>query len=152
MGAYRHILVAIDFGADHAQVLQRAVNLARSEQARLSLVHVVEYLHVDLANELVLPQDVQLEAQIVDTAKRKLSEMAATIELPASQTAIGQWVEMGSTKQEILRVAEEQDVDLILIGSHGRHGLGRLLGSTTNAVLHGAYCDVLAVRIKDMHK
>ena len=146
MGAYRHILVAIDFGPDHAQVLQRAVKLAKSEQARLSLVHVVEYLHVDLANELVLPQDVQLEAQIVETAKRKLGALADAVDLPAP---IGQWVEMGSTKQEILRIAEEQDADLILIGSHGRHGLGRLLGSTTNAVLHGAACDVLAVRIKE---
>lgn len=149
MGAYRHILVAIDFGADHAQVLQRAVKLAKSEQAQLSLVHVVEYLHVDLANELVLPQDVQLETQIVATAKRKLSEMATDIDLP---TPIGRWVEMGSTKQEILRVAEEQAADLILIGSHGRHGLGRLLGSTANAILHGAHCDVLAVRITDTRK
>jgi universal stress protein A len=40
------------------------------------------------------------------------------------------------------------DVDLIVIGSHGREGIQRLLGSTANAVLHGAPCDVLAVRIK----
>lgn len=45
-------------------------------------------------------------------------------------------------------MAEEQKADLIVIGSHGRHGLGRLLGSTANGVLQGAPCDVLAVRIR----
>lgn len=145
MEAYRHILVALDFGADHTQIVERAVQLARAEGSRLSLVHVVEYLHVDLANELVLPQDVQLEAQIVETARRKLADIAATIDIGQS---VAHWIEMGSTKQEINRVAEEQGVDLILIGSHGRHGLGRLLGSTANAILHGAPCDVLAVRIR----
>ena len=144
MEAYRHILAALDFGADHKQVVERAVQIAKATGARLSLVHVVEYLHVDLANELVLPQDVQLEAQIVETAHRKLAEIAATIQIGQP---IAHWVEMGSTKQEINRVAEEQGADLLLIGSHGRHGLGRLLGSTANAVLHGAPCDVLAVRI-----
>jgi nucleotide-binding universal stress UspA family protein len=55
----------------------------------------------------------------------------------------------GSTRREILRLAKELDTNLIVIGSHGREGIQRLLGSTANAVLHGAPCDVLAVRIKD---
>lgn len=148
MGTYRHILVAVDFGAGHEQVIDRAKSLAQTEGARVSLVHVVEYLHVDLANELVLPQDVELEAQLVATAKRKLETLAAALAPAPSGAPIDQRVEMGSTKTEVLRVAEEQGADLIVIGSHGRHGLGRLLGSTANAVLHGAACDVLAVRIR----
>jgi len=50
---------------------------------------------------------------------------------------------------EIIKIAEENNVDLIIVGSHGRHGLALLLGSTANGVLHHAKCDVLAVRIKD---
>lgn len=146
MGAYRNILVAVDFGAGHEQVLERANALAAAEGARLGLVHVVEFLHIDLASELVLPQDVELEAQIVATARGKLERIAADLR---SEQPVSQWVEMGSTKQEILRVAEEQAADLIVIGSHGRHGLGRLLGATANAILHGAPCDVLAVRIRE---
>ena len=46
-------------------------------------------------------------------------------------------------------MARQQGVDLIVIGGHGRHGLALLLGSTANAVLHGAPCDGLAVRIRD---
>ncbi len=47
----------------------------------------------------------------------------------------------------ILSYAAAQQVDLIVTGSHGRSGVSRLLGSTTNGILHGANCDVLAVRI-----
>jgi universal stress protein A len=57
------------------------------------------------------------------------------------------WVELGATKFEIARVAKENTFDLIVVGSHGRHGVALLLGSTANAVLHGAPCDVLAVRV-----
>lgn len=146
MSAYRHILVAIDFGPDNIQVIERATALAQSNETQLSLIHVVEFLHIDLANELVLPQDMELEAQLVTTAHKKLAEMAQGIRLT---NPIGQWVEMGSTKQEILRIAEEQEIDLIVIGSHSRHGLSRLLGSTANAILHGAPCDVLSVRIRE---
>ena len=56
---------------------------------------------------------------------------------------------MGSPKTEIVRVANEHKVDLIIVGSHGRHGLALLLGSTANGVLHHATCDVLAVRLRD---
>jgi universal stress protein A len=50
---------------------------------------------------------------------------------------------------EIVRVAEEESADLIIVGSHGRHGLALLLGSTANNVLHHAPCDVMAVRLPD---
>jgi len=49
---------------------------------------------------------------------------------------------------EIHRLAKDQGLDLIVVGSHGRHGLSLLLGSTSTGVLHGAKCDVLAVRIQ----
>ena len=72
-----------------------------------------------------------------------LQEMATLTSLVAQQPG------RGSTRREILRLAKELDTNLIVIGSHGREGIQRLLGSTANAVLHGAPCDVLAVRIKD---
>ena len=54
----------------------------------------------------------------------------------------------GQPRQEIHQLASEQQCDLIVVGSHGRHGLALLLGSTANDLLHGAPCDVLAVRLK----
>ncbi|MCY1401873.1 Universal stress protein family protein [compost metagenome] len=53
----------------------------------------------------------------------------------------------GQPRQEIHNLAKEDGCDLIVVGSHGRHGLALLLGSTANDVLHGAPCDVLAVRL-----
>jgi len=44
---------------------------------------------------------------------------------------------------------KKHNTDLVIVGSHGRHGVRLLLGSTANAVLHGAECDVLAVRVQD---
>jgi universal stress protein A len=58
-----------------------------------------------------------------------------------------QIVAIGRPESEIHRLAKEHDVDLIIVGSHGRKGLQLLLGSTANGVLHGTECDVLAVRI-----
>ena len=54
----------------------------------------------------------------------------------------------GQPRQEIHSFAKEHHCDLIVVGSHGRHGLALLLGSTANDVLHGAPCDVLAVSLK----
>ena len=53
---------------------------------------------------------------------------------------------LGSTKHEVLSMAKDKQVDLIVAGSHGKHGLALLLGSTANAILNSAECDVLIVR------
>ncbi len=59
------------------------------------------------------------------------------------------YVEIGPPKSKILEIAENIAADLIICGSHGRHGLSLLLGSTANAILHGAKCDVLTVRLPE---
>ncbi len=77
-------------------------------------------------------------------ARKTLDEMAHRLGTEDAE----QWVVSApSTKEGILDAAREHGVDLIVVGSHGRHGLALLLGSTANAVLHGAPCDVLAVRL-----
>lgn len=58
------------------------------------------------------------------------------------------YLEQGNPATEIKAKAEQIQADLIVIGTHGRHGLGLLLGSTANGVLHGVECDVLTVRIR----
>jgi universal stress protein A len=145
MTGYNHILLAVDFSSSAHAVGQRACQLRAASEARLSLIHVVEFMQVDLSNELLLPQDLELDRELLETARRRLQEYAAKLGLDGCP----QHVSQGSTRREILGFAEEHDVDLIVLGSHGRHGLQLLLGSTANAVLHGAPCDVLAVRVED---
>jgi universal stress protein A len=140
--AYQHLLAAVDFSSGSEAMMQRTMDLVNRYGARLSVIHVVEYLPVALDAELMLPPLAGVEEQLMDNARKRLEHL--TNSLGADQAS--QFVELGSTKLEILRVAEAQGVDLIVVGSHGRHGLARMLGSTASAVLQGAHCDVLAVR------
>jgi universal stress protein A len=145
MDDYKHLLITADFSASTDEVVKRGISLANTFNARISLIHVVEFAQVDLSNELVMPQELELDQELVAQAKKKLESLAEKHGLQSSQRFVSQ----GSTKREIINTAEEENVDLIVIGSHGRHGIQLLLGSTANAVLHGAPCDVLAVRIRD---
>ena len=144
MNPYRHILLATDFSAESDPIGARAVELARHYQARLSLVHVVEYIPVELGYELVLPEQIDVGQHLVEEGRKRLGALAERLGVPEA----AQWVEQDSAHHGILRLAQERGVDLIVLGSHGRRGLARLLGSTANAVLHGADCDVLAVRVQ----
>ena len=143
MSGYQHIVCAVDLGGENLAVASRAAELAGQYGAKLSLLHVVEYIPIDLANELVLPQQQEIEDQLVEQSKKAVASLASQLDLKQ----ISENVVSGSTKAEIIEYAKANNVDLIVIGQHGRHGFSRLLGSTANAVLHNAPCDVLAVRI-----
>ena len=145
MAAYSHILLAVDFTPVTDTVTRQAMELCQEFKARLSLVHVVEFTQMDLSNDLVLPQELEIDQERMKQARQRLEELAKNIGVDKSECFVSQ----GSTRREILRLAKELNTNLIVIGSHGREGIQRLLGSTANAVLHGAPCDVLAVRIKD---
>jgi len=143
MAVYQHILLAVDFSDHCKEVAKKAQQLAEQHQAKLSVVHVVDNLPVTDAAYGPIPFDVDFTQELLDMAKNRLSQFAAGLDIPEAQ----RWMEIGSPKLEIVRIAEENQVDLIVVGSHGRHGLALLLGSTANGVLHHAKCDVLAVRI-----
>jgi len=143
MSAYTHLLIAVDFTANTDQVVGKGLALAETFGARISLVHVVEFVQVDLSNELVIPQELELDKELLALAETRLQELAEK----HGVTQHPRFVRQGSTRREILNLAEQEGTDLIVIGSHGRSGIQLLLGSTANAVLHGAPCDVLAVRV-----
>ena len=143
MKPYQHILLATDFSMDSDAIGERAVELARHYHAHLSLVHVVEYIPMELGYELVLPEQIDIGDQLTEDGRRRLGALAERLGVPQAE----QWVEQDSAHHGILRLAADRGVDLIVVGSHGRRGLARLLGSTANAVLHGTKCDVLCVRL-----
>lgn len=145
---YQHILFATDFSQEALQVGERARTIAQLCGARLSLIHVIEDISIGLSGGYeLLPMLPDLpEAAHLREAQAMLEKLALRLNLEDS----AQWVVSAlSTKEGILGAAQEHGADLIVVGSHGRHGLALLLGSTANAVLHGAKCDVLAVRIRD---
>ncbi len=147
MLGYQHILLATDFSAHDQYVAQRAKALQAVYQAKLSLVHVADNLPIStgMLDGQVMPFDVDLGEELMRLAQERLAKLGAELEVAETD----QWLVIGSPKLEIVSLAAANAVDLIVVGSHGRHGLALLLGSTANGVLHHAECDVLAVRLKD---
>ncbi len=140
--SYQHILLAVDLTEESKQVADKAVLLAQQCNSQLSLIHVIEPLSFAYGGDV--PMDLStIQEQLDEHAQQRLEEFAQ--QLPLEVTKV--YVVTGHTESEIHRVARENSVDLIAVGSHGRHGLSLLLGSTANGVLHGAKCDVLAVRV-----
>ena len=84
-----------------------------------------------------------IQEDIQNQAEQQIAEIAKRLNIPSAQ----QHITMGRPETEIHHLAANISADVIVIGSHGRHGLALLLGSTANGVLHGASCDVLAVRV-----
>lgn len=146
MDDYRHLLLAVDFTADTEQVVERTIGLRDKCGARLSLVHAVEYIPMAYSGDLALPDDFNLEQELLDVARKRMAELGERLAVPEAD----RHVTLGSTSKEILRIVREQGVDLVVVGSHGRHGIALLLGSTADSILHHAECDLLAVRIREV--
>ncbi|MCG8426754.1 MAG: universal stress protein [Chromatiales bacterium] len=142
MANYQHILLATDFSGDSERVVDKAIELAEQNGAKLSLLHVVEYTGTVYTGEIPLPESLNIDQELTEQAEGNLQTLIRRKGVQATTH-----VATGIPKKEINRVAEENGVDLIVIGSHGKHGLQLLLGSTANGVLHLAQCDVLAVRV-----
>jgi len=145
---WQHVLMATDFSPHAAYALQRAVDIARRHGARLTLLHAVEDavdyggIYDPLAGGVGYPLvDTELTQIQMDGAQKRLEELAAGLDLPDVKTEVA----LGWPKDAILSYAESHQVDLLVMGSHGRKGLARLLGSTTHAVLNNASCEALSV-------
>jgi universal stress protein A len=143
MPAYKKILVLLDLSDDSEQVAIAARDLAAHSNASMLVLHVVEFVPVEPLGESLMPT-AQIEDDLIRRSREKLD---ALIERLALRRSVGR-VESGNTKAEILRVAEEEKADLIVLGSRERHGLAILVNFTEDTVLHAAHCDVLAVRLK----
>lgn len=145
MKDYSKVLIAVDLDPSSQKLLiQKALSLKESCPCDLYLVHSVEQIS-SYGAAYGVAAGAEIEDTLLDSAKNAMRKLAEQLNLPSDRVII----KVGPPKAIILEEAERLKVDLIIVGSHGRHGIRLLLGSTANAVLHGATCDVLAVRIKD---
>ncbi len=143
MGLYKRILLVVDLTEDSLAIARHATDLAGCCGAELSLLHVVEYVPVEPMGETLLPA-VQIEEELVVRARQRLADLAVELGLAEAP----QTVATGNIKAEIVRVAQEQQADLIVLGARERHGLSIMVNFTEDTVLHAASCDVLAIRLK----
>ena len=142
MSSYKQVLIAVDLSDDSTRVVERGLEIAAHHGAKASLLHVIEFIPVDPTGEALLPPPVDLEDEMVNSARSRLDALSAQF-----AGRLEPRLEVGIIKLEILRVAAESNADLIVLGSHERHGLALLLGSTEKAILHKTHCDVLAVHL-----
>ncbi|MDG2090258.1 MAG: universal stress protein [Gammaproteobacteria bacterium] len=143
MNLYKNILVAVDLSQDSAVILDKARGIAKSYEAQLDLIHVIEPIAVGYAIEISSIDVEGLHQEATEQAKQSLMEMGRNIDIPAERmhTLLGQ------PAREIKELANEIEADLIIMGNHGRHGWELLFGSTSTGVAHGINCDLLTVHI-----
>ncbi len=143
MSIYNRILAIVDLTADSVAVAARARQLAAARNgATFTLLHVVEFMPMEPLSDSLMPT-MQIEADLLHTARQRMAALAATLGSPAPAWEVC----TGSAKTEVVRFARTGGFDLIVVGSHERHGLSILVNLTEDTVLHAAPCDVLAVRL-----
>ena len=142
MSDYAKTLDAVDLSKDSNLIVQRARAVASGASAELHIIHVIEPLSFAYGGDI--PMDFSgIQDEIYQQATAQLQRFAESNGVDEAHRHIV----MGRPEVEIHSLAEELNADLIVVGSHGRHGLALLMGSTANGVLHGAKRDVLAVRV-----
>lgn len=146
MGVYSKILAAVDLSAESAEVVRKAAQVA-GEGSEIHLVFVQEpmdsvYLGVVPYGPVFVGME-EVEDKLRKELEDRMRKLGEEFDLPEQH----QHMLNGNPAPEIRRFAEENDVDLVVLGTHGQKGVQLLLGSTANSVLHGVGCDVLAVRI-----
>jgi universal stress protein A len=144
MSAYKTILLATDLiPPDDLAISQKAAEIAKGSNADLYIVHVVEhpyYFGIPYENPTLMVWQEDMEK----TLKERFNTFSQTLDIPEER----RFFVIGQAKNKILEVAGKIHADLIVLGTHGRHGIGLfLMGSTAIAILHGIHCDVLAVRV-----
>ena len=149
---YQRLLLAVDFEKESEPVVARAQRLKSLLGARLFLLHVVEhvpptmeYMPVGYAGDVAVPESLDLEEELLAIARRELDVLGERLDVPIADRL----VRVGPTGRTIDEVAGELDIDLVVIGSRGRHGFLGLFGSTARSVLRNPTCDVLCVKIEE---
>ena len=146
MSSYSHILVGLDLSTESQQVVNRVKFLFADSTTKISICHILEPLAFAYGGDI--PVDLSdVQTQLKDQAVERLAIYGAQLNIDS----IDQHVILGHPAQEMHTMATNENIGLIVVGSHGRHGLSLIFGSTSNSVLHGASCDVLAVRITEQY-
>ncbi len=141
------VLAAVDISAAPAKFVLDKAQTYVATGGKLHVVHVVEPQYVQYSFDPTFTGSLtrELENNALEAATKQLNEICAPYGLPAEQ----QHVELGRAADKIHQLSQSIRADVIVIGSHARHGWRRLLGSTANAVLHGAPIDVIVARLPE---
>jgi nucleotide-binding universal stress UspA family protein len=141
MHTIQTILHPTDFSESAEQAFRLACSLARDHHARLIVLHVMPTPITTLGGMPAVPP-------IPDEyGQEELAQKLRAVQAPAPAIPLDHMLEEGDPVGTILQIAERVPCDLIVMGTHGRRGLGRLLmGSVAEEVMRKALCPVLTVK------
>ena len=148
------ILVPVDLMEGSRSIVDYAIALGRPFNASIELLHVWEPPQYATPDLLVaapgwIPQPVDKEA--LDSTREALAKFVASLEYPGAAGSTGTFTQMlvrGEPSAAVLQVAESGGFDLIVMGTHGRRGLPRLLmGSVAQRIVSRAHCPVLTLHV-----
>ena len=146
MHDYKKILVAIDFSDYGNLVAKQAKHMAEKFDAELHMIHVLDNIPMpDTPYGTSIPLDTQSDDSLLQAEKNKFIQICDEMQVMQAN----RWLIWGAPKEEITQLAQQKKIELIIIGSHGRHGLAALMGSTAKNVIFHAECDVLTVHLRD---
>jgi universal stress protein A len=151
MVTINRILIPIDFSAYSKEALQYAVPFARKFKAELILLHVVEpaiYPADFNFGQVGIPS---IEDELRGKAVEELSKLVEKETKRRARSSI--MVRVGKPFIEIINAAKEENIDLIIMATHGHSGIEQILfGSTAERVVRKSHCPVLTVRTREMYE
>jgi universal stress protein A len=139
----KNIVLAVELFENEQPLIKKALEFAARFKAKITLVHAIEHV-ITYGASYGVAVGVEVEEALLKSANKLMHKLGKKLKIAEKN----QVIKFGSAKEVVVEEAKRVKADLIIVGSHGRHGMRLLLGSTANAVLHNATCDVLAVRIK----
>ncbi|HSV16326.1 MAG TPA: divalent metal cation transporter, partial [Tepidisphaeraceae bacterium] len=141
----RRVGVAVEGTADDAPMVAEAMALARSHRAELVLMHIVEGVGGQWHGPGAGDQEYHLDEKYLNALVARMNLELSGSGAPPARMTLG----YGSVPKELVRLARENSVDLLLVGGHGHRGLNDILrGTTIDAVRHGLKIPILAIRGK----
>lgn len=144
METYKTVMVAVDILEPRDELLERARCIAKRHKAKLYVVHVVDFVPTEVGTESLLVPAVMPCTHDDEECTERLRQFTMSLDYDNAQAVVLR----GELKAELLEFMNAKSVDLVILGSHERHGLSALIGGPEDAIFHRAPCDVLAVRLQ----
>lgn len=141
----KKILCPIDFSECSIYALSYAIDLSTKERASLYLMHVIE-THISDMGDILKQIDLLLDDKQIDNLRMRLTNLIP--DNIRTNIHIQPIVEKGIPSVEIIKTAKDNQIDIIIMGTHGRTGLEHILiGSVAERVIRSAPCPVLSIRL-----
>jgi nucleotide-binding universal stress UspA family protein len=149
MAHYDRILHATDYSKASARALTEAVALAKQNRAELLVLHVIEPVTPYVAGDDIGGAELYMKLEETTKQEAQASMNALIDKLRKLKINAKSLLVRGTAHEQIVKAAKNRRANLLVIGTHGRTGLSKLLmGSVANQVVSTAHCPVLTVRGK----